>query len=41
MGGAKKTSRNISDIESSIESRKVLENEARVQQETLDRQTAM
>ncbi|KAL5256608.1 hypothetical protein ACHWQZ_G011753 [Mnemiopsis leidyi] len=41
MGGAKKTSRNISDIETSIETKKAVENEASVRQESMDRQTAM
>jgi len=41
MGGAKKTARKIGDIESSLETRRVVANDARVQQESLDRQTAM
>ena len=41
MGGAKKTSRKIGDIESSVDSRRVAENEIRNEQENIDRQTAM
>jgi len=41
MGGAKKTSRKIGDIESSVDSRRAAENEIRNEQENIDRQTAM
>ena len=41
MGGAKKTSRKIGDIESSIEAKRAVEIEAKTRQENLDRQTAM
>lgn len=41
MGGAKKTTKNITEIENSVESRKTAEQHARLEQEQMDRQTAM